>query len=81
MSDPALTIDFDTSGTGHCLYGETIDLHTIGTLQVRRASRVAFNETTQHWEVLPSDGSEPMFTHPFRSRCLDWERTHMHPAA
>ena len=79
MSLPELTIDFDAAGTGHCLYGETIDLQSIGLLHMQRASRVEFNADTQQWEVLPPDGGDPMFTHASRVRCLAWERSHLHP--
>jgi len=79
MSAPELVIDFDSTGTGHCLYDELIDLQAIGHLTMRRASRVEFDPDTQQWEVLPPDGGIPMFTHTSRSRCLTWERTHLHP--
>lgn len=79
METPAMTIDFDPKGIGHCLYGEAIDLHSLGSLTVRRASHIEFNDTTQQWDVLPPDGGIPLFSHPTRSQCLTWEHTHLHP--
>lgn len=79
MEKPAMTIDFDTDGVGHCLYGESIDLQSLGSLHMQRASHIEFNETTQQWEVLPPDGGIPMFSHPSRSQCLAWEHEHLRP--
>lgn len=79
MNQPDLTIDFDTTGTGHCLYGESIDLRSIGSLRMRRASHIEFNETTQRWEVLPPDGGKPLFAHPTRSQCETWEHANLQP--
>ena len=79
MNAPSMTIDFTDDGAGHCLYGELIDLQSIGPLEMRRASRVEFNDRTQQWEVLPPAGGPPLFTHSSRARCLDWEHAHLHP--
>lgn len=79
MNAPEMTIDFDCAGTGHCLYDEAIDLQAIGPLTMRRASRVEFDTDTQQWQVLPPNGGTHMFSHPSRSQCLAWERTHLHP--
>ena len=44
-------ITFSTNGTGTCFYTELIDLHSIGRLEVSRASTIEFNNHIQHWEV------------------------------
>ncbi len=79
--NPSMTLDFDSAGVGHCLYGEAIDLQTIGPLEVRRASQIEFNPETQRWEVIPPNGGAPLFTSMLRSRCEAWERTHLHPVS
>ena len=77
----AMTIDFDSAGTGHCLYGEAIELRAIGPIQVRRASHIEFNASAQRWEVLPPHGGTPLFSAVRRSHCEAWEHTHLHPAS
>ena len=42
-------LTFSTNGTGSCLHTELIDLHSIGRLEVSRASTIEFNNQTQHW--------------------------------
>lgn len=79
MNSDSLTLDFDAEGVGHCLYGEAIDLQSLGSLTVRRASHIEFNPTTQQWEVLPPDGGKPLFNHPSRSQCETWEHNNLHP--
>jgi hypothetical protein len=38
-------------GLGQCLYTELIDLSSIGSLEVHRASTIEFNQSNQQWEV------------------------------
>jgi hypothetical protein len=70
-----IVLRFDARGAGQCLYTERIDLSEIGSLRMRRASFVEFNETAQQWEVKDSSGS---LLHVSRSRqaCLVWEQRH-----
>lgn len=70
---PVAVLRFHADGRGSGLYTEAIDLQTIGTLQVDRASRVEFNGSTQQWEVTDLNGIR-LFKHSSRQRCLDWER-------
>ena len=42
--NPELTLVIDTSGNGHCLYGETLNLASLGSLQIERASHVEPDE-------------------------------------
>lgn len=70
MKAPVLT--FAVTGTGHCLYTEAIDLSSLGTLEISRASGIEFNNQTQQWQVRGIDGVL-LFSHPSRQACLDWE--------
>jgi hypothetical protein len=69
-------LTFNTNGTGSCLYTELIDLHSIGRLEVSRASTIEFNNQTQHWEVKNLQGKALYFAHS-RSACLEWETTNL----
>lgn len=84
-----MTIDFSpTDGTARCLHSDLIPLQSIGTLTVRRASSVEFNEQTQQWEVHhatkrvqvtvfpPKTWPVILFKNPSRQACLDWEEQH-----
>ncbi len=51
-----ITID-DTDGTVGCLYTEDIDLTAIGSLNVRRASHVKYDNEVQKWTVHLVDGT------------------------
>jgi hypothetical protein len=65
-------ITFNTNGTGSCLYTELIDLHSIGGLEVSRASTIEFNNQNQHWEVKDRRGALLFFARS-RQACLEWE--------
>jgi len=69
-----VAMTFTPDGRGHCLYHEAIDLHELGTLECRRASRVEFSTSTQEWEVRLPDEEETLFSSTSRQKCLDWER-------
>lgn len=74
------TIDFTPDGNGRCFHSDDIPLQSIGTLTVKRASTVEFNEQTQLWEVLTADSTPSirhvLFVRGSREACLSWERTH-----
>ena len=74
-----MTLIFSSDGQGHCLYGETIDLHALGRLSCRRASHVEFDEDTQEWQVLTADRSGTLFRSQSREACLDWEKENLSP--
>jgi hypothetical protein len=38
-----MTLNFAIDGTARCLYDEAIDLRTLGTLSIERASTVEFD--------------------------------------
>ena len=70
-----VVLTFSSSGQGSCLYSELIDLQSLGSLEVTRATQIEFNPLTQHWEVADTN-SKILFAHPSRSVCLAWEQQH-----
>lgn len=68
-------LQFDTSGAGHCLYTEVVDLSSIGTLEVQRATNIEFNDDKQQWEVKNLQ-EKVLFSNSSRSVCLTWEHQH-----
>ncbi|MDB6025142.1 MAG: hypothetical protein JWM68_1365 [Verrucomicrobiales bacterium] len=64
-------VTFDSSGKGSCLFTELIDLHSIGSLEITRATTIEFNNTTQLWEV--RQNGAVMFQNHSRAICLTWE--------
>ncbi len=68
---------FSPDGSGRGLYTELIDLETIGDLSIQRASEIEFDNEAQLWGVTLPDSVEPMFRHPSRQACLDWERDYL----
>ena len=69
-------LTFSTNGTGTCFYTELIDLHSIGRLEVSRASTIEFNNQTQHWEVKNLSGHVLFFARS-RQSCIDWEHNNL----
>jgi hypothetical protein len=67
-------ITFDDDGTANTLWTDKLPLAELGTMKVKRASWIDFNEGTQQWEVRfdPNDNA-PAFTDPSREACLAWE--------
>ena len=70
-----IVLKFDPSGLGECLYTELIDLSSIGSLELRRASTIEFNQSNQQWEVHDSN-NDLLFTNKSRAVCLAWEQQH-----
>ena len=71
----ALVLKFDSSGAGHCLYSELIDLRLVGPLDIQRAANIEFNPAIQQWEVRDRDG-QILHSHRSRAICLAWEQQH-----
>lgn len=67
-------VTFDAAGSGSCLYTELIDLQSIGSLEVRRASFIEFNNERQVWEVKTGSGRVLFFSRR-RIDCLAWEQS------
>ena len=65
-------ITFNQQGTGSCLYTELINLGSIGSLEVTRATTIEFNNQTQFWEVKDNRGIVLYFNRS-RTACLAWE--------
>jgi hypothetical protein len=80
----ATVIRFEPDGTGRCLYTEAIDLASIGSLEITRASMIEYDHMTQQWEVkiVNHDHAKPFeWTHTAyrsasRAACLAWEHEH-----
>jgi hypothetical protein len=70
----AAVVTFDAHGHGSCIYTELIDLQSIGSLEVRRASFIEFNNEQQVWEVKSAAGKVLFFSKQ-RNACLAWEQT------
>ena len=67
-------LTFEDDGGCHTLWTDKLPLSDLGTLRVRRASWIDFNEHTQRWEVrFDPHSDDPVFTHPSREECLRWE--------
>ena len=69
-----LVLTIRDNGEAGCLYSELIDLASIGTLEVSRASNIEFNHQKQEWEVWV-DG-KVLFSNPSRNVCHAWEIQH-----
>jgi hypothetical protein len=74
----AITLSFSPAGIGSCFYTEAIALHTIGTLDITRATTIEFNASQQLWEVSDNHG-QILYANASRQQCLDWEQRHFNP--
>ena len=74
MNTAVLTIA--PNGTGSCLYTELIDLKSIGSLKVTRATHIEFNNRSQFWEVKDNRGVILYFNRS-RTACLAWEHQNL----
>lgn len=72
---PETVLTFNPDGTAQGLYTETIPLHALGRLSIRRASTIEFDDASQEWVVRSPEGVR-LYQSPSRQRCLDWEREH-----
>ncbi len=73
-----MTITFHDDGTASGLWAEDIPLHDLGSLSVKRASTIEFNDQTSEWEVRLIDSAtqtpgEVRFSNPSRQACIAWE--------
>lgn len=67
-------ITIANDGSVECLWTEAIPLDSLGTLNVKRASNVEFNEASQEWEVkLATSPDAVAFSHTSRAQCIAWE--------
>lgn len=70
-----VNIRFTPDGTGECLYTDMLDLREIGTLRIKRATSIEFDDRTQRWVVWNPYGRR-LFSNTSRQCCLDWEQEH-----
>lgn len=75
MSDPVqMTLHVDTCGVARCVYGESIDLHELGTPHITRASYVE-PDGNGRWSADMSPGGGPRLgPFPARSEAIAAER-------
>lgn len=67
-----MIITISEDGTARCVYTDAFPLRDLGTLSVKRASTIEFNE--DRWEVrLASAPGVVAFSHQSRAECLAWE--------
>ena len=71
------TITFSSDGNGHCLYTEAILLGSIGTLEIKRATNIEFNDHTQLWEVRDAKNNGILFQNASREICIAWEHDNL----
>jgi hypothetical protein len=72
------SITFNPDGTATCLWTEVIDLLSLGRVaEVRRATNIEFDITTQQWRVLNANNGVELFTNPSREACIQWERANL----
>jgi hypothetical protein len=76
MTDHIIT--FAPDGTARCLWTEAVPLHELGRLEIHRATKIEFNNATQHWEVKDRKCKARFFAKA-RSACLDWEQQNLQP--
>jgi len=46
-------IDISNTGDLEALYNDKVDLKSLGTMSMTRASHIKFNDLTQSWDVIP----------------------------
>lgn len=74
------SLRFHPGGHVSGFYTEAIDLHALGELSVTRATDIAFNDTTQQWEVRRAGGDAVLFSDTSRKTCLRWEVENLEPS-
>lgn len=73
------TIRIGPGGRIDCLYTDAIDLRTLGTLEVFRATDIRFNTRSQQWDVRCASTGKLLHSDPSREACLTWERDKLAP--
>jgi hypothetical protein len=68
-----MQLRIDARGEVCCLYGELIDLSTVGTLSIRRASHVEPDSNGSWWADLAPVGGPRLGPHARRSEALEAE--------
>ena len=69
-----MDIIITVAGQGRCVYGEAIDLATLGKLEIQRGSHVEPDEAGQWWADLSPVAGPHLGPFDCRSQALDAER-------
>ena len=69
-----MEIIITAAGQSRCVYGEEIDLATLGKLEIQRGSHVEPDEAGQWWADLSPVAGPRLGPFDCRSRALDAER-------
>lgn len=57
-SDNFMVIDFDPSGAASAMHRDSFSLGFLGKQEIKRASEIKFNESTQKWDVYLPTGAQ-----------------------
>ncbi len=63
-------------GNARGVYTEAIDLSALGSLDIRRATAIEFDNRAQAWRVFDAMG-DCLYCSPSRETCLAWERKYL----
>lgn len=69
-----MLLHIDGDGSVRCLYGETVDLSSLGPLTITRASHVEPDDAGRWWADLSPVGGPSLGPFDRRSAALDAER-------
>lgn len=68
-----VVLEIDEAGNLYGLYTDEIDLFAVGRVtNVKKASNVEFNESSQIWEVLSLNG-KVLHQNSSREKAIEWE--------
>jgi hypothetical protein len=67
------TLSVEEDGTIETLWTDALPLAELGTMTMKRASRIEFNEEIQMWEVFIEGSRSAVYANQSRRACLDWE--------
>jgi hypothetical protein len=71
-----LVLRIGGNGTLRCLYTDEFPLAKLGTIKIKRATVIRWNEPTQKWEVWSQHKRRRLYQHRRRTACLAWENNH-----
>ena len=71
--------EIDEEGNLNGLYTDEVNLFSLGrVVNVRKASNVEFDESSQQWQVTSISG-KVLYSHPNRETCIEWEIVNFSP--
>jgi len=75
-----MILEIDKSGDIHSLYSDDLLLQEIGNIHnMRRASNIDFDETTQMFQVIDANTGQIVHTNKNRDKAIEWEIEHFQP--